>query len=94
MASDDPTVEEFQENFPDIFSNASASTTTEDVVIQTLPWPFCFYYNNSPWWRQSINAPSPETAAITAENIVQLLNKAAPTLGYQPLFSAVAGDCP
>lgn len=92
MPEDNPTLEEFQSNFPDIFSDTNASAIIESDM-QTLPWPFCFLYNNMPWWQQTINAPSPETAAITAENLVQLLNKAAPGLGYQPLFSARAGGC-
>ena len=88
MPPDNPTLEEF----PDIFSDAGTSPTTESDV-QMLPWPFCFRYNTIPWSQQSINAPSPDTAAITAGNLVQLLNNAAPGLGYQPLFSATAGNC-
>ena len=89
---DNPTLEEFQSNFPDIFSDENTSAIAE-ADVQMLPWPFCFRYNNMPWWQQTINAPSPEAAAITAGNIVQLLNNAAPGLGYQPLFSATGGNC-
>jgi len=92
MPPDNPTLEEFQSNFPDIFSSADTSVISE-TDVQTLSWPFCFLYNTRTCWQQNINAPSPETAAITAENLVQLLNKAAPGLGYQPLFSAVGGNC-
>jgi hypothetical protein len=90
--ADNPTLEEFQSNFPDIFSDENTSATAE-ADVQMLPWPFCFFYNNRPCGQLTINAPSPEAAAITAEGIVQFLNDKAPRLNYQPLFSAAPGNC-
>jgi hypothetical protein len=94
MPSDPLTLEEFLQDFPDSFSGSDFLDTTESGAMQTLPWPFCFLYNNKPFSQQNIYAPSPETAAITAENLVQKLNAVAPSKGYPPLFSATPGDCP
>ena len=76
---DNPTSEKFQSYFQDIFNDENTLTIAE-TGVQMLLWPFCFRYNSMPWWQQTINAPSPDATAITAENVVQLLNKAAPGL--------------
>jgi hypothetical protein len=61
---------------------------------QNLPWPFCFLYNGSPYYSLIVYAPSTGEAVDIVEIMLTRWNFAATQLGYQPLFSAVAGACP
>ena len=86
MGSDmDPQLSEFETEIPD--------SSLELDAEQKLPFPFCFHYNNRPWSTIVVYAQSPDAAANSAAAVVGRFNRLAPSLGYPPLFSAVAGAC-
>lgn len=62
--------------------------------IQLFPFPFCFRYNGRPWQSMTLMAPGADEAAITATQLVGLLNLAATRKGFSALFSATGGICP
>ena len=68
-------------------------TTTDGGAIQAIPFPFCLLYNGRPWHPITIAAPSPDLAAMTVSQIVQLLNDQLVRMGYAALCTAVPGTC-
>lgn len=58
-----------------------------------ISFPFCFLYNQRPWGTIVIAAPSPDLAALTAEQLVDLFNKQLVDLKYPPLCTARSGAC-
>ena len=87
MSLEDPTPKEVEVSFADIFSELGTSDTT-------VEFPFCFIYGKN--IRRDffkISAPSPELAALTASQLAQKANDIAVSLGFAPLWRAIAGDC-
>jgi hypothetical protein len=58
-----------------------------------ISFPFCFLYNQRPWGTVIIAAPSPELAALTAGQLVDLINKQLVDLKYPPVCTARGGEC-
>jgi hypothetical protein len=67
---------------------SDSGSVTAPVDVTNLPFTFCFRYNGQPNYSLTIWAPDPNSAAITAEQMVYLLNTS-----YPPLWSATAGSC-
>jgi hypothetical protein len=70
------------------------NAATAGAGIQLFPFPFCFRYNGRPWQSMIFQAPGPDEAATTAEQIVGILNLSATRRGFPALFSATGGTCP
>ena len=65
-----------------------------DTAEQLISTPFCISFDGRPAWTIVVAAPGPEEGLVTVEQFVALLNQAAPSLGFPPLFSASLGACP
>lgn len=79
---------------PDPFASPPAEQLVEGGAVVNLPWEFCVSYNGRQRGTQIIYAPSPESAARTAEQWLFLLNNVwAPSQGYPPLFTITGGRC-
>ncbi len=76
-------------------SNEQAEDSSTGVsVIQAVSFPYCLQFNGQPWQSIVVAAPSPELAAVTVSQIVQLINDELVKMGYPPnLCSAVSGSC-
>jgi len=71
-----------------------ADTTDGTTAIQTISFPFCLQFNGRPWQSIIVAAPSPELAALTVSQVVQLINEQLVRMGYPPnLCTAVSGSC-
>jgi hypothetical protein len=78
------------------------STLTADLsnqvqpadTVQMIPFPFCLLFNGKPWQTIIVAAPSPELAALTMEQYVQLKNAELVNAHYPPnMCSARSGAC-
>lgn len=81
-------------NIPsDLTADLSTQPQPMDTV-QMLPFPFCLLFNSKPWQTITVAAPSPELAALTIEQFVQLINETLVKRGYPPnMCSARSGSC-
>jgi hypothetical protein len=82
----------------DVATSLTATTDDSgqalDSTIQLLPFPFCLSYQGSSWQQTTpVYAPSPEAAALTMTQYVQLLNAMAVKAGYPAGYVATAGAC-
>jgi hypothetical protein len=78
---------------PEPFPESPAPVEVDVGAVQMIPWEFCLTYAGRPYATQVIAAPSPELAALTAEQYVALLNAWARTSVYPPSFAIQPGRC-
>ncbi len=77
----------------------ASETQTEDSISggtlnEMVSFQFCLRFNGQPWQTIVVAAPSPELAALTVSQIVQLINDQLVRMGYPPnLCTASSGSC-
>jgi hypothetical protein len=62
----------------------------QDVNLPLLHFTFCVLWNGTPAYTVPLDAPSAESAAITMDGLVAVLNGKA---GYPPAFTWRSGEC-
>jgi hypothetical protein len=64
-----------------------------DTAVQMIPFAFCLTFQGAYGQTITVAAPSPEAAALTMGQFVQLKNAVAVSMGYPPGYAATAGAC-
>jgi hypothetical protein len=81
----------------DVPSTLTADTSNQPQATdaeQLLQFPFCLLFNGKPWTTIVVAAPSPDLAALTMEQYVQLINAALVNAHYPPnMCTARSGSC-
>jgi hypothetical protein len=80
----------------DIPSSLSADQTSDelDTGAQMIPFPFCLLFGGRSWQSITVAAPSPELAATTINQFVQMINGKLVVMGYPPnMCSWNSGGC-
>jgi len=76
-----------------IVAQAQQASQTGTSNVDNISFTFCIKYQGRPWRSWVFAAPDPDSALLTVNQTVNLLNQLAIANHFPPAFSAVLGDC-